>query len=35
MWMKPKSRKAHLYPVKLGPDRAEMLRQLGLKGAPA
>lgn len=35
MWLQPKSRKAHLYPVKLGPDRAEMLRQLGLKGAPA
>jgi 2-polyprenyl-6-methoxyphenol hydroxylase-like FAD-dependent oxidoreductase len=35
MWMQPKTRKAHLYPVKLGPDRAEMLRQLGLKGAPA
>lgn len=35
MWLQPKSRKAHLYPKKLGPDRAEMLRQLGLKGAPA
>ncbi len=34
-WMQPKARKAHLYPPKLGPDRAEMLRQLGLKGAPA
>jgi 2-polyprenyl-6-methoxyphenol hydroxylase-like FAD-dependent oxidoreductase len=35
MWATPKSRKQHLYPVRLGPDRAEMLRQLGLKGAPA
>ena len=35
MWATPKSRKRHLYPVKLGPDRGEMLRQLGLKGAPA
>jgi len=35
MWAKPKASKRHLYPVKLGPDRAEMLRQLGLKGAPA
>ena len=35
MWATPKRRKQHLYPVKLGPDRAEMLRQLGLKGAPA
>ena len=35
IWMQPKSRKAHLYPPKLGPDRTDMLRQLGLKGAPA
>ncbi|MBI1211011.1 MAG: FAD-dependent oxidoreductase [Alphaproteobacteria bacterium] len=35
VWAQPKSRKAHLYPPKLGPDRGEMLRQLGLKGAPA
>lgn len=28
MWMKPKSAKAHLYIPKLGPDRAEMLRDL-------
>ena len=35
MWAKPKRLKQHLYPVKLGPNRAEMLRQLGLKGAPA
>jgi len=35
MWAKPKRLKLHLYPVKLGPDRTEMLRQLGLRGAPA
>ena len=35
MWATPKARKAHLYVGKLGPDRAEMLRQLGLKGATA
>jgi hypothetical protein len=35
MWLTPKARKAHLYPVKLGPERAAMLRHLGLKGASA
>jgi flavin-dependent dehydrogenase len=30
MWMKPKSAKARFYQPKLGPDRAEMLRELNV-----
>lgn len=30
MWARPKRLKAHLYPPKLGPDRASMLAQLSL-----
>jgi 2-polyprenyl-6-methoxyphenol hydroxylase-like FAD-dependent oxidoreductase len=35
MWLKPKRAKQALYPPKLGPERSEMLAQLGLDRAPA
>jgi len=33
MWAKPKSAKRYLYPPKLGPERNDMLKQIGLSAA--
>ena len=30
-WAKGKKRNAHLYPARMGPDRAEMLAALGIE----